>query len=267
MTPTTSTALLFDAADQTTSDTAILRKLDIGRLNVRGFVLDEIQFPDQQAMTPTYGVCIANEDLHKPFQILAEVCRTLTADHLYTPDASEAESIPDRTIAGFVEIMRSYYGDNSIAKSLLLRDGHLLFRMEKASRSLLQSKLDDVASVMVRGFPLKHWASKCTAEDIGAYDSGPEDLARIERLIASITLVLTGRWIVAGRTGRVYLVPDVVEHGDLILILRGCPMPMLMRQRGDCYTVVGSCYADGIMHGEAMREYLTHSSLREFGLV
>ncbi|TGO33079.1 hypothetical protein BHYA_0268g00060 [Botrytis hyacinthi] len=41
-----------------------------------------------------------------------------------------------------------------------------------------------------------------------------------------------------------------VENGDKLCILYGSPVPYILRQHGDYWTVVGQCYAHGIMNGE-----------------
>jgi hypothetical protein len=40
--------------------------------------------------------------------------------------------------------------------------------------------------------------------------------------------------------------------GDKVCLIHGCPLPLLLRQAGNSYTVVGSAYAQGYMEGEAM---------------
>jgi hypothetical protein len=40
--------------------------------------------------------------------------------------------------------------------------------------------------------------------------------------------------------------------GDKLCLILGCPLPLLLRQAGNSYTVIGSAYAQGYMEGEAM---------------
>ena len=59
--------------------------------------------------------------------------------------------------------------------------------------------------------------------------------------------------------GRLGFVPTIAQRGDLICILYGGEVPYLLRpQSSNSYIVLGECYVDGIMHGEA----LTRDSLR-----
>ncbi|MCJ1380894.1 hypothetical protein MMC17_004003 [Xylographa soralifera] len=69
--------------------------------------------------------------------------------------------------------------------------------------------------------------------------------------------------------GRLACMPLEAQKGDLICILYGGEVPYLLRPHQtkppDHYTVVGECYVDGIMHGEAVSSDI--SRLRHFKLV
>ncbi|USP80387.1 hypothetical protein yc1106_07661 [Curvularia clavata] len=56
--------------------------------------------------------------------------------------------------------------------------------------------------------------------------------------------------------GRVGTVPAKATTGDLVCILYGCSVPMLLRKREDeeRFTIVGECYLDGFMNGEALKQ-------------
>jgi len=56
-------------------------------------------------------------------------------------------------------------------------------------------------------------------------------------------------------TGKGFLGKDfsgVVETGDIICVLLGCPAPVALRQVGSHYEFIRSVYVDGIMYGEAI---------------
>lgn len=40
--------------------------------------------------------------------------------------------------------------------------------------------------------------------------------------------------------------------GDKIAVLLGCDMPVVLRPRGNYYQYIGSCFAEGLMDGEAV---------------
>lgn len=56
-----------------------------------------------------------------------------------------------------------------------------------------------------------------------------------------------------GWGGRLALVPGSARRGDQIAILKGCSMPVLLRERGDGFQVIGMVYLEGAMEGEVMR--------------
>lgn len=51
--------------------------------------------------------------------------------------------------------------------------------------------------------------------------------------------------------------PRAVKRGDIICVLHGHGIPQLLRDDGDGhYRLIGGCYVDGLMHGEAMQPRL-----------
>ncbi|CAH0041733.1 unnamed protein product [Clonostachys rhizophaga] len=63
---------------------------------------------------------------------------------------------------------------------------------------------------------------------------------------------MLNRRIAMGTKGHICNVPMQVERSDMIAIVNGCPCPLILRPRGDTYTLVGTAYVHGIMYGEAM---------------
>ncbi|KAJ4985520.1 heterokaryon incompatibility protein [Stagonosporopsis vannaccii] len=69
------------------------------------------------------------------------------------------------------------------------------------------------------------------------------------------------RQIVRGCIGRRFailgshtlaLVPAAARLDDVVHVLAGTSVPYLLRKKGDVYTIVGECYVQGIMDGEAV---------------
>lgn len=60
--------------------------------------------------------------------------------------------------------------------------------------------------------------------------------------------------LVTTRDGRLGMVPEKANRDDLMCILYGCNVPLLLRkaERGDDFMVVGECFLDGCMQGEAL---------------
>lgn len=46
--------------------------------------------------------------------------------------------------------------------------------------------------------------------------------------------------------------PATLKPADVLVILRGCRVPVLLRPQQHQYALVGECYVDGIMYGEAL---------------
>jgi hypothetical protein len=52
--------------------------------------------------------------------------------------------------------------------------------------------------------------------------------------------------------GKLGLGADVVRDGDWIAVLQGCNVPAILREREGGYGLIGMCYLDGVMCGEAL---------------
>lgn len=50
---------------------------------------------------------------------------------------------------------------------------------------------------------------------------------------------------------KIGLVPKLTKIDDLVVILHGCSLPVILRSAGDGgFVMIGTCFVDGIMHGE-----------------
>lgn len=56
--------------------------------------------------------------------------------------------------------------------------------------------------------------------------------------------------------GYVGLGPQAMRNSDCLVVLSGSRMPVVLRQSGTEWNVLGPCYANGIMYGEAAGECL-----------
>jgi hypothetical protein len=52
------------------------------------------------------------------------------------------------------------------------------------------------------------------------------------------------------------LLPKTAYVGDIICVLYGCPIPHVLRKVNDHFRVVGCCYVDGMMDGQAFESRL-----------
>ena len=66
------------------------------------------------------------------------------------------------------------------------------------------------------------------------------------------TMMCWRRRLFTSKRGFIGLGPDSAQPQDKILILKGCSMPVVARPREEHYELIGGCYVQGIMHGEAM---------------
>ncbi|KAM0236967.1 hypothetical protein ACHAP5_009207 [Fusarium lateritium] len=68
------------------------------------------------------------------------------------------------------------------------------------------------------------------------------------------TNAMAWRRIFATKDGRMGMGSCAAEVGDRIVILRGCNTPMILREVGKGWKLVGECYAHGVMYGEISAE-------------
>lgn len=52
--------------------------------------------------------------------------------------------------------------------------------------------------------------------------------------------------------GYYILGPDVMEPGDVVVVLYGGKVPFVLRPEGNWWKLLGECYIHGVMAGEAL---------------
>lgn len=55
--------------------------------------------------------------------------------------------------------------------------------------------------------------------------------------------------------GHLGIGPRRIQQGDMVVILRGCRVPLALRQHGTFHRVIGPVYVSGIMQGEVVRSH------------
>ena len=70
------------------------------------------------------------------------------------------------------------------------------------------------------------------------------------------------RRILGTENGRMGLGPAATRAGDAVAILPGCDTPLILRESGDGWTVVGECYIHGVMYGEVVEMFREPSPIR-----
>jgi hypothetical protein len=73
------------------------------------------------------------------------------------------------------------------------------------------------------------------------------------RFVEAMRNVTTGRRLFSmGPEDEVGLGPSLVQPGDQICVLFGCPMPLCLRYKGGGFLLVGESYLHGYMQGQAI---------------
>jgi len=75
----------------------------------------------------------------------------------------------------------------------------------------------------------------------------------IQRLMGEASIQTQEKRVVRTRTGYLALVPRAVQKGDKIVVLKGGPVPFLLRPKGEEFSLLGDCYVHGVMNGEVIR--------------
>ncbi|KAH6701962.1 hypothetical protein BKA61DRAFT_619977 [Leptodontidium sp. MPI-SDFR-AT-0119] len=66
--------------------------------------------------------------------------------------------------------------------------------------------------------------------------------------------ITAGRRMVRLNEGYIALVPGETQVGDQIFLLKGGSVPVVLRQKGDNWEVIGEAYVHGVMRGELWDE-------------
>ena len=53
-------------------------------------------------------------------------------------------------------------------------------------------------------------------------------------------------------TWHLSLVPDFARAGDLVCVMNGSTTPLVLRKAGQDFELIGECYVQGVMYGEAV---------------
>jgi len=76
------------------------------------------------------------------------------------------------------------------------------------------------------------------------------------------------RRFVITKERRMGLAPPRTQRNDIICILLGCSVPIILRQDGQNFMLLGESYTHGLMHGEALKGVETGLfTLQEFRII
>ncbi|KUJ11206.1 uncharacterized protein LY89DRAFT_595005 [Mollisia scopiformis] len=79
--------------------------------------------------------------------------------------------------------------------------------------------------------------------------------AREYAMVSSAALRMHAKRFIVTRTKLAGLAPQEAQEGDKIVVLLGCDFPVVMRDMGSYWKLIGEVYVDGIMYGEAMESF------------
>jgi Heterokaryon incompatibility protein (HET) len=74
------------------------------------------------------------------------------------------------------------------------------------------------------------------------------------KFLEQISGTVKNKKLMVTRGQRLGLVPSRAKAGDVIALLLGGEVPIVLRPKGDKYTLVGECFVDGVMDGEGLVE-------------
>ncbi|KAL8841284.1 MAG: hypothetical protein Q9176_003377 [Flavoplaca citrina] len=81
----------------------------------------------------------------------------------------------------------------------------------------------------------------------------PELCSSTLKVIRYINSMIKGKVLFITTDGRLGLAPEATVSGDLVCVILGCRYPLVLRpSNNSSHEVVGECYIDGIMDGEAL---------------
>jgi hypothetical protein len=80
-----------------------------------------------------------------------------------------------------------------------------------------------------------------------------QDIEPFHQRVRSV--IQNRRFIITGQKKFLGLGPATCQPDDFICILFGCSVPVVLRQAGEYYRLVGECYIHGMMDGEMIKAY------------
>ncbi|KAI1377717.1 hypothetical protein F4677DRAFT_45519 [Hypoxylon crocopeplum] len=112
------------------------------------------------------------------------------------------------------------------------------------SKQTVGSLLQPVRSFKLHGVPLESY--------FYSHEEYCYDLMSFRKTVHTAAVVLWYRRLCETETGMFGSVPVGTRPGDRIAVICGCDMPVVLRPHGNYYMVIGGCFIEGMMTGEAV---------------
>lgn len=171
-----------------------------------------------------------------PADILMSICRSLTLDR------------QDRYLQ-FAMPTEDFYNDfTRLCKRLVAEDTKL--NVQKAFRDWFHL----TSQLLIHGTSLLNLLLEL---DDGGWRSDPNQEEYVQDTFYGRFFDVVQRMslrLMTSRRGRIGMVAENAMKGDLVCLLYGCSVPIILRkhQHKNEFTVVGECFLDGCMNGEAL---------------
>ena len=164
--------------------------------------------------------------------------RTFTTQQIFFPSLTKVTWDPQ------------YYLD--FARTLVDGNTQHLTTASTVSMRVIEAAFRDVIDqyqqTFIAGKTLQTWAREYLINDALKSSSRPHSTLPLRAAYKNaITQMIIGRNLLGTVHGRPALVPDHTAYGDLVCILGRCPVPVILRQVGSNYTLIGECYVDDFM--------------------
>lgn len=130
------------------------------------------------------------------------------------------------------------------------------YKLEVEMLSDLETAAHELAEFSRKGV----WTTKALVGvvqrcDVLAYKKVESDKAMLEVLKnLSFQRTLNKRSFILTESGKVGMVPWWCQKGHLVAVIHGCSVPLILSkiENGSTYNLIGDCYLEGVMHGEAV---------------
>ena len=121
----------------------------------------------------------------------------------------------------------------------------MFWQAEKVSLALL-NQFSGNEDFDIGGKPFRDYFASST-------DTGCLESAEYISLVRRVLYGFNGRRLCKTENGLLGSASHYARLGDKIAVLSNCDMPMVLRPKGQHYEVVGGCFVEGLMRGEAAR--------------
>ncbi|KAK3680251.1 hypothetical protein LTR78_000629 [Recurvomyces mirabilis] len=103
---------------------------------------------------------------------------------------------------------------------------------------------------------IQHRATPLTSTLQQSPIDSDEIIGGAEAYLKDLIAMLHRRKVFVTTSGQVGIGPEDMEVNDKVVVLYGSRIPFILRPVGDEYRLVGPCYLQGIMDGEAVRQHV-----------